>query len=87
MPTYINTFTGRTKESDVTLGYPYMLQEDTQRPPSHELAVKTAAKILEEVGDDPVLAQEALDAELSREFPPRKVLTRDLKRIIANAES
>lgn len=87
MATYKNTFNGRTKESAATLGYPWMLIEDTDRPPSFELGVKTAAAILAEVGDDPVLAQEALDRENSREFPPRKVLSRDLQRIIDNAES
>ncbi len=87
MTTYKNTFNGRTRETDADLGYPWMPLSDTQRPPSFELSVKTAAKILEEVGDDPFLAQAALDAELSREFPPRKVLTSDLKRIIRNAES
>lgn len=87
MSLYKNTFNGTTRETDAVLGYPWMLLEDTERPPSFELSVKTAAKILEEVGDDPVLAQAALDAELSREFPPRKVLTSDLRRIIRNAES
>lgn len=87
MTTYKNTFNGSTKETDADLGYPWLPIEDTERPPSFELSVKTAAKILEEVGDDPELAQAALDAELSREFPPRKVLTSDLRRIIRDAES
>jgi len=84
---YVNTFNGRQKESATALGYPWIPAADAERPPSFELAVETAAAILARVGDDPELAQEALDAELSREFPPRKVLTRDLQRIIRNAES
>jgi len=88
LTTYVNTFrNGQTKESDVDLGYPWIPTEDAERPPSFELAVETAAAILAYVGDDPELAQEALDRELSREFPPRKVLTSDLRRIIRNAES
>lgn len=87
MPLYINTFNGRTRETDATLGYPWLLKADTERPPSFELAVKTADAILAEVGDDPALARAALDAENSREFPPRKVLSAKLQKIIEDAES
>lgn len=82
-----NTFTGEIRESETELGYPWMLEGTQLRPPSFELSVKTSDKILAEVGDDPVLAQEALDTELSREFPPRTDLLEALRKVIADAES
>jgi hypothetical protein len=94
MAIWKHTVSGRLLDSTSSLGYPW-IEVDPSEPieiekpvnENFELAVKTAAKILEEVGDDPVLAQAALDAELNREFPPRKVLTADLRRIIRNGES
>ena len=85
MAEYRNSFNGRIVESATALGSPYYPIPNTGK--TYEFAVKTADAILLEVGDDPVLAQEALDAENAREFPPRKVLSAKLQKIIDDAES
>lgn len=87
MASYRSSVTGRVVESLTTLGYPWIALTDDGEPvnPQKEIMAKTADFILSEVGDDPVLAREALDAELLRETP-RKVLSNRLRAIIAAGE-
>ena len=89
MATYKHTQKGWIRESSTLMGYPWIaVDEDTLEPEGEtfELAAATADAILEEVGNDPVLAQIALDAEEQRD-KPRSVLTAKLQRIVDNAES
>ena len=84
MANYRSSVNGRVVSSAATLSYPWILLDDEGDPvdPQKEIMAKTADWILLEVGDDPVLAREALDAELLRETP-RKVLSTRLRAIIA----
>ena len=84
MANYRSSVNGRVVSSAATLSYPWILLDDEGTPvdPQKEIMAKTADWILMEVGDDPVLAREALDAELLRETP-RKVLSTRLRAIIA----
>lgn len=89
MATYKHTLKGWTRESATVMGYPWIeVDSETLEPEgaTYELAAATADAILAEVGDDPVLAQVALDAEQERE-KPRSVLTAKLQRIVDNASS
>ena len=89
MATFKHTIKGWTRESATHMGYPWIeVDSETLIPEgdTYELAAATADAILEEVGNDPVLAQIALDAEQLRE-KPRSVLTAKLQRIVDNAES
>lgn len=86
MASYVNTYTGREVSSEVTLGYPYVLIDDsTGEPEGVEFAERTADAILVDVGSDATLAAIALEQEQARE-KPRKVLSNTLRRIIADAE-
>ena len=87
MATYKHTVKGWTRESGTPMGYPWVeVDSDTLEPEGYELAAATADAILAEVGDDPILAQIALDAEEQRD-KPRAVLSAKLQRIVDNAES
>lgn len=87
MATYKHTQKGWIRESGSLMGYPWVeVDSETLEPAGYELAAATADAILAEVGDDPVLAQVALDAEQERD-KPRTVLTAKLQRIVDNAES
>lgn len=81
MPEYRHTKTGRIVNSISGMGYPWV----EVGAPSTEFAARTAEAILAEVGDDPLLAEAALEAEKERETP-RKVLTANLQKIIRDAE-
>ena len=89
MATYLHTTKGWTRESSTLMGYPWVeVDSETLQPEgvTYELGAATADAILEEVGDDAVLAQIALLKEQERD-KPRSVLTAKLQRIVDNAES
>ena len=87
MATYKHTVKGWIRESGTAMGYPWIeVDSDTLEPEGYELAAATADAILEQVGDDPVLAQLALTNEQERD-KPRSVLTAKLQRIVDNAGS
>lgn len=87
MATYKHTQKGWIRESGSLMGYPWVeVDSETLEPEGFELAAATADAILEQVGNDPVLAQLALTTEQERD-KPRTVLTAKLQRIVDNAES
>jgi hypothetical protein len=87
LATYIHTTKGWTRESSTLMGYPWVeVDSETLQPAGYELGAATADAILEQVGDDAVLAQIALLKEQERD-KPRTVLTAKLQRIVDNAES
>ena len=84
MPTYRNTYNGAERTTAQTMGYPWLEIDGAGGDPVEEqteFAERTADAILLDVGNDPVKAQEALDAEEARE-QPRKVLSAKLQRIV-----
>lgn len=86
MARYYNTFTQAYRDfSDEEVpGYPWVTEASAQGSAegTTEVAAKTADAILAEVGDDPLAAQAALDAENARETP-RTSLIAKLERIAA----
>jgi hypothetical protein len=87
LATYIHTTKGWTRESSTLMGYPWVeVDSETLQPEGYELGAATADAILDQVGDDAVLAQIALLKEQERD-KPRTVLTAKLQRIVDNAES
>lgn len=80
---YRNTYNGAVRTAHRPMGYPWVEVTET---PVVEFGSRTAEAILADVGDDPVLAQAALDAESQRE-KPRSVLSGQLEKIIKDAES
>jgi hypothetical protein len=87
MATYKHTQKGWIRESGSLMGYPGVeVDSETLQPEGYELGAATADAILDQVGNDPVLAQIALLNEQERD-KPRTVLTAKLQRIVDNAES
>jgi hypothetical protein len=88
MANYRSSVNNRVVASATSLGYPWILLDDEgdTAAETKEIMAKTADFILLEVGDDPDLAQAALDAEQARETP-RKVLSTRLRQIIAAGAS
>lgn len=92
MPLYRNSFNGAERTTADTLGYPW-IEVDSESEPAgqlvgvqYEFVKATADAILAEVGNDPELAQLALDEEEVSETP-RTSLIAKLERIVRNAES
>lgn len=84
MPRYWNTFSQAFRDSDTELGYPYVSEDALTAEDTQEIAAKTADAILADVGEDPQLAQEALDAEAARD-KPRTSLIAKLEKIVEAA--